>query len=351
MSHETAGCNKIVVMGASAGGIEAIARILAEIPPNIAAAFFVVLHLNASVPSMLATVLGRRTRLNVVAAQEGMEIRCGTVYTASPDRHLLIEGGVTRLGRGPRENNFRPAVDPLFRSAAASYGADVIGIVLSGNLDDGTAGLMEIKRAGGTAIVQDPEDALYQGMPASALQEVRSVDFVLPAGEVANAVTKLAGLTEPGIPMPAGRTLALDIAIGGERPLSSDEREAAEGGEQSSYGCPSCGGVLWEKRDGDMVRYRCRVGHMFSDEALLAAQTEGLELALWTALRALEEAAEQSAALSARMRSRGHVDLAERFARQQDDAVKRATIVREAISFNQASSSHIQEVGRLTRGA
>ena len=341
----TRGCSKIVVIGASAGGIEAIARILAELPADVAAAFFVVVHLNASVPSMLSSVLGRKTRLEVVAARDGMKIRCGTVYTATPDRHLLIEPEGIRLGRGARENNVRPAVDPLFRTAAETYGPQVIGVVLSGNLDDGTTGLAEIKRQGGVAIVQEVEDALYPGMPASALQEVPDVDYVVPASAMAGLITELAGTNDREVELVANRWISPDVARGGERPVSSDEREAADGGDRSSFGCPACGGVLWEVRDGEIVRYRCRVGHMFSDEALLAAQTENLETALWSALRALEEAAEQSGALAARMRARGHAQLADRFTRQAQDALRRAAIVREALTYNQGNNEQIQEIG------
>ena len=338
-------CDYVVVIGASAGGIEAVARVLHDVPSNAAAALFVVVHLNASAPSMLATVLARRTELNVVPTEDGMEIRCGTVYIAPPDWHLLVDDGVVRLGRGPRENNFRPAVDPLFRTAAASHGPHVIGIILSGNLDDGTAGMLEVKRCGGTAIVQDPDDALYPGMPASVLQEVPHIDYVLPIDEIGRLLSKLIGTHAGDGRLRGGQSISTDIAIGGDDPVSADEREASEGGDQSSFGCPSCGGVLWEQREGELVRYRCRVGHMFSDEALLAAQTENLETALWTALRALEEAGEQSTTLAQRMESRGHPALARRFSRQADEAVRRAAIVREALTLGHVSPEHAREAG------
>lgn len=337
-------CNKIVVIGGSAGGIEAVANVISGLAPDIPAAFFVVLHLHASVPSQLAHVLGRRTALRVRPADDGLPIECGVVYTAPPDHHLLIENGVMRLGRGPRENNARPSVDPLFRTAAATYGSQVIGVVLSGNLDDGSAGLLEIERKGGTTVVQDPDEALCPGMPASALQEVPNVDYVLPVAEIANVITRLSG--EEGKALASGTPTAPDIARGGERPLARDERnENEEGGERSVFGCPSCGGVLWELQDGEMTRYRCRTGHMFSDEALLAAQTENLETALWAALRALEEAEEQSSRIARRMRARAHPRLAERFTKQAEDANRRAAIVRRALMYNQGSRDQIQEVG------
>lgn len=335
MSENGKRCNKVVVIGGSAGGIEAVTRILSDLPEDLAAAIFVVLHLNASVPSMLPAILARKTKLHVQTPQDGLEIKCGTVYPAPPDRHLLVNKGIVHLGRGARENNFRPAVDPLFRTAAAAYGEAVIGVVLSGNLDDGTAGLLAIKRRGGTAIVQHVEDALYPGMPASALQEVPDVDHVVPVAEMSKLLKELVGRGAVAAPVEGGQLIAFDVAMGGEHPVFGEERQPE--GDESKFGCPACGGVLWERREGEMVRYRCRVGHMFSDEALLAAQTENLETGLWTALRALEEAAEQATKLSSRMKSRGHERLAERFRRQANDAVRRSEIVRQALGYNQGT--------------
>jgi two-component system, chemotaxis family, protein-glutamate methylesterase/glutaminase len=282
---------------------------------------------------MLPAILSRKTALPVKLPTDGMLIECGTVYAAPPDRHLLIDDGVIRIGRGPRENNFRPAVDPLFRTAAVAYGPAVIGVILSGNLDDGTAGLLAIKQAGGIGIAQDPEDADYPGMPASAVQEVLTLDHIARLQDISALLVDLAG--QAGPMMINGGKSVDDIAMGGDSPAMNEERLGNDA--ISDYGCPSCGGVLWEKRDRNNVRFRCRVGHMFSDEALLAAQTEGLETALWTALRALEEAAEQAGTLAARTAARGHSQLAKRFERQARDAVRRAAIVRQALMLNQGT--------------
>ena len=321
------------MIGGSAGGVEAAATIFAALPENFPAAILLVLHLNPTVPSMLPAVLARKTRLRVVPPQDGMLIERGVIYPAPPDRHLLVDNGCLRLGRGPRENNFRPAIDPLFRTAAVAYGANVIGVILSGNLDDGTVGLIEVKRCGGRAIVQHPDDAVYSGMPANAIQQVPDVDHVLPLAEIAGALMKYVDVADPHSSN-GGQPVPEDIAMGGESPVSIDERETGNAGHVR-FGCPSCGGILHEYRESDLVRYRCRVGHMFSDEGLLAAQNEGLEVALWAALRALEEAAEQANALYSRMSRRGHAQLAERFKRQAQDAIRRAAIVRKALIFNQ----------------
>ena len=326
---------KVVVIGASAGGIEAVARVIGDLPADIRAAFFVVVHLNASVPSMLAQILGRRTALEVLPAADGLPIQAGRVYTALPGFHLLIDGEVMRLGRGPLQNNFRPAVDPLFRTAAEAYGPQVIGVVLSGNLDDGTAGLMAVKKRGGTAIVQDLEDATYPGMPASAIQEVPDIDFVLPASDIGRVIANLTGNADP-LERHLPRLGSAEITLG---------RDFAKHSNQSPFGCPNCGGVLQEERAGELVLYRCRVGHMFSDEALLAAQTENLETALWTALRALEEAAEQSNGLAERIRGRGHAHLAERFVRQRVELLRRAEIVRHALDYTVTTGEQVKTAG------
>lgn len=331
---------KIVLLGASAGGIEAIGSILDVLPARLDAAVFIVVHLNPSVPSLLAEILARRTKLRVITALDGEEIRAGTVYVAPPDRHLTVHEGRVRLGRGPRENGFRPAVDPLFRSAAMTIGEGVIGVILSGNLDDGTTGLLEVKQQGGIAIVQDPDDAVYSGMPASAIQEVPNVDYVLKATAIGERIvaivddSRVASIT-------ITRGIEPDVAIGGESPMTHEEREK---GKPANLGCPDCGGTLWELRDGEMVRYRCRVGHAYSDEALLAAQTEALEGALWAALRALEETHEQAMRICNRMTRRGHSVLADRFRKQADDAERRASIVRAALQLNQGNEEQIQVI-------
>jgi two-component system, chemotaxis family, protein-glutamate methylesterase/glutaminase len=319
---------KIVLLGGSAGAIEAICTILRTIPPDIPAAFFVVIHLNPTVPSLLAGILARRIQLRVAEGFDNTVIEAGTVYVAPPDQHLTIHEDRVRLGRGPRENGFRPAVDPLFRSAAASIGEGVIGVVLTGNLDDGTTGLIAIKQHGGIAIVQDPAEALYPSMPASAIQEA-PVDYVLPVSAIGDRIVALVNESRVQS-ISIARDVTPDIAIGGDMPLSHSERE---NGHPANLGCPDCGGTLWELKEGELTRYRCRVGHAFSDEALLAAQNESLETALWTAFRALEELHEQAKRIAERMAKRGHKVVADRFTKQAEDARRRSAIVRAALEM------------------
>jgi two-component system, chemotaxis family, protein-glutamate methylesterase/glutaminase len=327
---------KIVLLGGSAGAIEATSTILRAIPPDIPAAFFVVVHLNPTVPSLLAGILARRIQLRVADAFDNTVIEAGTVYVAPPDRHLTIFEDRVRLGRGPRENGFRPAVDPLFRSAAASIGEGVIGVVLTGNLDDGTTGLIAIKQAGGIAIVQDPAEALYPSMPASAIQEA-TVDYVLPINAIGDRIVALVNESRVQS-ISIARDITPDIAIGGDVPLSHSERE---NGHPANLGCPDCGGTLWELKEGELTRYRCRVGHAFSDEALLAAQNESLETALWTAFRALEELHEQAKRIADRMARRGHKVVADRFVKQAEDARRRSAIVRAALEMTQPGDDNV----------
>lgn len=316
---------KIVVVGGSAGGVEASLALVAGLTPELDAAVCITLHLAPTGPSLFAELLDRRTKMKVSWARNGTRIRPGHIYVAPPDKHLLIEPGYLRLGRGPRENGHRPAIDPLFRTAAHAYCERVIGVVLSGNLDDGSAGLAEIRKMGGKAIVQDPDDSPFNSMPLNAI-EIAGTDAIVPALQLSTTILQFinAAIEQPGM----CDDLPDDIAAGGEAPMSSDERED---GHLSRYGCPDCGGALWEVREGELVRYRCRVGHAYTEESLLEAMTDGVERAMWASLRALEEQAAQAHRLAQRMKARGHVALTERFIKQALDSEERAALIRAAL--------------------
>src|SRR5437660_3614276 len=279
----------IVVVGASAGGVEALATLVSTLPPRLPAAIFVVLHISAHSPSFVPDILDRSGLLETVQASDGMEIKHGRIYVAPPDHHMLVGHGYVRVVRGPKENRHRPAIDPLFRSAALAYGRQVVGVVLTGALDDGTAGLYAIKQRGGIAIVQNPKEALYPSMPRSALEHV-NIDYCLSLSDIGPRLERLAHQQageEGAYPVPEDMEeevkyveMNLDNAV-----FSTNERV----GKPSAFSCPECGGVLWELRDQDLLRFRCRVGHAFSVESVEAAQVEQLEDALWTALKTLEE--------------------------------------------------------------
>lgn len=316
------------MIGASAGGVEAIAALVEALPRDLAAAVFVVVHFPPHATSVLPRILTLRGGMSAVHPEDGDPIELGCVYVAPPDRHLLVERGHVRLVRGPRENAARPAVDPLFRSAARAYGPRVIGVVLTGNLDDGTSGLLAIKSAGGMAVVQRPDDAHYAGMPTSAVRHVE-VDHVVPLAEIAALLTRLVGEPVEGNgPGPAARQHAREV------PISEMDREALEGdraGAPSGYACPECHGVLWEVDEGGVLRFRCRVGHAYSIETLLAEQGSGMDAALWAAYRALEERAALTERMAERMRDRGQPALHRRYQEQAEEARARAELIRKVL--------------------
>jgi two-component system, chemotaxis family, protein-glutamate methylesterase/glutaminase len=324
----------LIVIGASAGGVEALSRLVRDLPPELPAAVLVVLHVPAHSRSVMPAILTRAGRLPAAHAVDGQVIEAGRVYIAPPDHHMIVKQGIVRLTRGPHENGHRPAVDPLFRTAAHAYGPRVIGVVLSGALDDGSAGLVAIKRRGGLAVVQDPEDALYDGMPRHAIENV-AVDRVLPVNLIGAELARLAAL-------PADTTAAEPVTDDLEKEAGFAEiamdamTNASHPGTPSGFACPDCGGALWQLQEEEFLRYRCRVGHAWSADSLLAEQTEALEAALWTALRALEEKRELSERLSQRADQRGHQLVATRFHEQAREAEERARLIREVLVSGKA---------------
>ncbi|CAA9309232.1 MAG: Protein-glutamate methylesterase [uncultured Gemmatimonadetes bacterium] len=315
-------------MGGSAGAVEGMSQIVAGLPAGLPAAVFVVVHFPAYSTSVLPRILTRAGPLRAVHPRDGDPIEHGTIYVAPPDHHLLVEEGRVRVARGPRENGHRPAVDPLFRSAARAYGARVTGVVISGNLDDGTAGLGAVRARGGAAIVQDPEDALHPGMPSSALNMV-GADRILPLDQIAAALVELATTPVPPQEAPVPHRLDTETGIAGMDPaaLQGDERP----GEPSGYSCPECHGSLFEIDEGHVKRFRCRVGHAYSVEALLAHQGDAVESALWTAMMALKERAALSRKMADRLRERGGARSAERFEQQAGEADVRAGIIQDVL--------------------
>jgi two-component system, chemotaxis family, protein-glutamate methylesterase/glutaminase len=323
----------VVVVGASAGGVQALTTLAAGLPGDFPGALMVVLHLPAAAPSALPRILSRAGPLAAAHPSDGEPIMQRRIYVAPPDHHMVLRDGVVRVVRGPRENGHRPAVDPLFRSAARHWDGRVAAVVLSGALDDGAAGLAAVKRRGGVAVVQDPADALYPGMPLSALAAAPA-DHVAPAGEIAGILLDLAsGGGQPPAP-----------GVGRDHPLLDYETGVAEmtmrslggyipPGLPSGFTCPDCGGSLWQMPDESLVRYRCRVGHAWAPDSLLAQQDIRLETALWAALRALEERADLSRRLADRAREHGHASSAAQFDEQWREALDRADSLRAALGL------------------
>jgi two-component system, chemotaxis family, protein-glutamate methylesterase/glutaminase len=257
----------IIAIGASAGGVEALRTLMRELPPNLQAAVFVVVHIGHRA-SVLPQILSDAGALPAIHPEDGQPIEQGMVYVAPPDQHLLIENGHVHLSNGPKENRTRPAINPLFRSAALAYGPQVAGVILTGLLDDGVSGLWEIKRRGGIAIVQDPEEAMYPSMPYNAIEHV-AVDHVLRLAEMPLVLARLSGSD--------GR--------------APDAQEEIVSKQVSDITCPECRGTLWEERRGSLIDYTCRVGHAYSMLGMADHHKDAQEKALWAAAVALEEGA------------------------------------------------------------
>lgn len=319
----------IIVVGASAGGIEALMTLVRDLPHDIPAAVFIVLHIPPREPSLLPAILKRSGRLTALHPEDGDKINYGHMYIAPPDHHLLVEQGYVRVVRGPKENRHRPAVDPLFRSAARAYGTRVVGVVLTGALDDGTAGLLAVKRRGGVTVVQDPDEALYSGMPGSALKNVQ-VDYCLSLAKIGPLLVQMSQE-----PVPDGKTYPIPEEMEKEVRIAAMETNALNQHEQvgtpSAFSCPDCGGVLWEIQDGDILRFRCRTGHAFSPESVLAEQSEELEKALWAALKTLEEKVSLSQRIAQKAHSHGHEWLARSFEEKLREANGHAMLLRKIL--------------------
>jgi two-component system chemotaxis response regulator CheB len=323
----------IIVIGASAGGVEAATQLVRSLPADMPAAIFVVIHIAAHSKSVLPQILQRRGHLPATHPKEGEKIKHGQVYVAPPDFHLIIKPGYVSLAHGPKENRHRPAVDPLFRSAARIYKSRVVGVVLSGTLDDGTAGLLAIKKLGGIAIAQDLEEALYDGMPGSAIENV-AVDYVLPIAEISKKLVHLAHESVETENNPVD-SHPVDSQLAMETDMAELEMEAVQSqerpGNESPYSCPECGGVLWEIKNSNFLRFRCRTGHAFSSDSLFAEQSDALEQALWVALRALKEQSALSTKLADQAKVQNHSITAKRFAERAQETDAKADLIRQVL--------------------
>jgi two-component system, chemotaxis family, protein-glutamate methylesterase/glutaminase len=319
----------VVVIGASAGGIEALQELLSQLPADLDATVLIVLHTSRHAGSLLPQIMQRVTRLPVVHPDDRHRIQKRNIYIAPPDLHLIVEGKLLRTVQGPRENLHRPAIDPLFRSAASSYGRRVIGVILTGALDDGTAGLMVVRARGGEAIVQDPRDASFPSMPQSALEQVPDA-HVLPLSKIASEIVRL---TCEEIPDEEEVVPLSDMEP--EREIKAAEADPYEmegddhPGQPSTFACPDCGGVLWETDHNRFLRFRCRVGHAYTARHLGAEQRYAIEAALWSALRALEEHAALYHRMADRAASFDHIQTAEQFQERASNTTTNARVLRD----------------------
>jgi two-component system, chemotaxis family, protein-glutamate methylesterase/glutaminase len=310
-----------VFIGGSAGGIEALAELLARLPADLAAPVLVVLHVGMHGTSVLPAILDRVGSLHAVTPVDGETPVDGVVYVAPRGQHMVVDQRGVRLNEGPTEHGVRPAIDPLFRSAARTYGSRAIGIVLSGMLDDGTAGLGQIRAHGGWTLVQQPSEAAFANMPQSAIDHV-DVDCVLPVAELADRVGELVDSSaQRPAPLPPPEP---DSGPAGD----VDERDPP--GMRTDITCPLCGGVLWEEVRRQLTMYRCRSGHAYSADSLLAVQGEGLDTAIWRPIRMLQERGALLRRLGGRASAQGRERSARHFEEQADDAFRRAAELRRA---------------------
>jgi two-component system, chemotaxis family, protein-glutamate methylesterase/glutaminase len=317
----------IIVIGASAGGLQALSRIVEHLPENLKAAVFIVWHISPYSMSILPDILSRAGKLKANHPVDREPVECGKIYVAPPDHHLLVEEGRVRLTKGPKENRFRPAVDSLFRSAAYAYGPRVVGVVLTGALDDGMAGLWAIKDRGGIAVVQDPAEAEQASMPWSALNNVQ-VDYCLSISEIPRLLLTLTQQTvEEGGPA-ASKQLELEtkIALGAD----SAELDVTQLGKISEFTCPDCHGSLIQLTNGKLERFRCHTGHSFSNGSLLADMSDSVEQSIWTAIRAVEERLRLLKDLEQHAATLEQTEVLASVSRELENAEKRSELLRKA---------------------
>jgi two-component system chemotaxis response regulator CheB len=314
-------------IGVSADGLDALKTIVSNLPADFPAAVFIVRHIGAGARKLLADILSRSGPLRAVYPEDHDPIQPGRIYVAPPDHHLSLEDGCVRVTHGPKENRHRPSVDVLFRSAALAYGAKVVGVVLTGNLNDGTAGLLAIKKCGGVAVVQDPAEAPCPSMPRSAVERV-SVDHCLPVSGIAPLLSTLS-LDPANEDCPASSEMETEIKIATGEITAPEAIEKF--GKPSEFTCPQCKGVLWELNDKDLLRFRCRAGHAYLAEGLCEEQAEVEEDMLWEAFRALEEGAALARRIAESERERNRAESAMLFEESAQKKEQRAMVIQQML--------------------
>ena len=317
----------ILAIGASAGGVEALVFLAQNFPRDLPASVVVTVHLPPYGGSFLDELLSNAGPLPAFFAPEHGRLRKSSIYIAPPDRHLILEGDSFTLGRGPRENNSRPAIDPMMRSAAVCCGSRAVGVVLTGTLSDGASGLWAIDQCGGMTVVQNPDDADYPDMPVNALNRVRP-DHVVKLSEMPRLLASL--VTQPaGEAMPVPPSIGFEVAVakGGHAAIAQMDGI----GRRSGFACPDCHGAMWEIDEGDLVRFRCHVGHTYTADLMALALDENLRRGLGSALRALEERRSLASKLEKDADRRGHPHMAASWARRAKEFHRELEIIRDAM--------------------
>jgi two-component system, chemotaxis family, protein-glutamate methylesterase/glutaminase len=329
----------VVVVGASAGGVESLREVVAGIPGDFQAPICVVLHIPPFVESSLPHILDRAGPLSAVSAMNGATIKPGSIYVAPADHHLLVDPkGKLAVTKGPKENRFRPSIDALFRSAAYTFGSRTIGVVLSGQLDDGTSGLWSVQRLGGITVVQEPHDARFESMPRSALEFV-DVDYNVPASDIPALLVRLVGAeVRPPAPLDEeldGRMMK-EIAIASEN--GAFQKGVMELGTLTPFTCPECHGVLVRIHESEMARFRCHTGHAYTDSSLLEGVMESTGEMLWQVMRSLEEAVMVLQDMARNLEDEGQSDRARTFRAKAVELEKRSATFHEEVLEHESLS-------------
>ena len=332
----------IIVIGASAGGVTALLEWAKTLPADFPAPIFVVQHVAADSPSILPQLLSSVSALPARHPHDGEVIQPGVIYVAPPDHHLLLEGDQVLVTRGPKENRFRPSIDALFRSAAYTYGPRVIGVVLTGYLDDGTSGLWSVQRMGGLAIVQDPHDAQQPAMPTNALEFVKA-DYVVPLAQLGSLLVRLTMEAAPAKNrLPAEQLELLEIELTIAKQGGGFELGIIDKGLLTPFTCPDCHGALTQLIEGKLIRYRCHTGHAYSVSALLSEVTASVESMLYQSMRGLEETKMLLQHLGHHFEENTQTEVADLFFRKADETGKQARVVHESILKHEALSGDLQ---------
>lgn len=343
--HETVGSKsgnqRIIVIGASTGGFEAFKKIIKTLPPDFDASIFIVWHMSPDVRGILPSVINKVNKIYAAHAYDKEEILPNRIYIAPPDHHLLLEEGYVRVTHGPKENRFRPAVDPLFRSAADTYRNRVIGVILSGALDDGTAGLWAVKHHSGIAVVQDPNDAEVSSMPENALEQVH-VDYIAPVNEIGALLVRLSKEK-----LPEKTEVMNDEQTKKEIKVAKEDGALEVGlfqmGQLSPFTCPDCHGVMAKFTSGKLTRYRCHTGHAFSMDTLVAALTEKIEDNLYNAIRGIEESIMLLNHIGDHFAEINNPKLAALYFKKAQEAEARANMVRQTVLSHEKLSKDIMK--------
>jgi two-component system chemotaxis response regulator CheB len=332
----------IVVIGASAGGVSALLELVKALPTNFPAPIFVVQHVGPDSPSILPQLLSSVSALKARHPQSGQTVEPGVIYVAPPDHHLLLEGNTVLVTRGPKENRFRPSIDALFRSAAYTYGPRVIGVVLTGYLDDGTSGLWSVQRMGGLTIVQDPHDAEQPSMPTNALEYVKP-DHLVPLAQLGPLLVRLTAELAPGRPhLPAAQLDLLRIELTIAKQGGGFELGIIDRGKLTPFTCPDCHGALTQLIEGKLIRYRCHTGHAYTVSALLSEVTQSVESLLYQSMRGLEETSMLLHNLGMHYTENQEATVAELFFQKADKAGQQARVVHDSILKHEALSGDLQ---------